>query len=68
MLIFTFIMGSLMLLFTGGAVLLLYVWNQYKDALITLIVGVIMTAIIVGIPLAVSKKKSKNGEDKNGRK
>lgn len=59
MLIFTFIMGSLMLLFTGGAVLFLYVWNQYEDALVTLIAGVIMTAIIVGIPLAVSKENQR---------
>lgn len=64
MLIFMFIMGLLMFLFTGGVALLLCVWNHYEDALVTLIVGVIMTAIIVGIPLAVLKENQRTEEIK----
>lgn len=61
--LFTFILASLMFLFTGGAVILLCTWNHYEDALVTFIGGVVITALIGGTPLLFSKGELKMEEN-----
>lgn len=64
MLNISFIVAAIVFLTTGGGVIFLCTQNRYEDALVTLIGGVIMSALIGGAPLAISKTNQKIGANK----
>jgi hypothetical protein len=64
MLNISFIIAAIVFLTTGGGVIFLCTQNRYEDALVTLIGGVIMSALIGGAPLAISKTNQKIGGNK----
>lgn len=64
MLNISFIIAALIFFITGGGVMFLCMWNYYKEALYTLIIGVVFAAIIGGTSLAFSKPNQKIGGNK----